>query len=137
MKVIVLSLFSTLILFNHASAITENLSFDPIFDDGATSTSVVACEISQAEFPTFSSIPTFPNIGGIPFITGPESAFCGSCWNISIPTFETSVIFTAIDAAVDAFNVSLETENTLTDGNIVGGVLIVDATQVDNSLCGF
>ena len=36
----------------------------------------------------------------------------------------------------DAFNVSLETQNTLTAGQSVGGVITVDATQVDKSLCG-
>ncbi|THH06390.1 hypothetical protein EW145_g4119 [Phellinidium pouzarii] len=101
--------------------------------------STVSCsdgpEGLESRFPTFGSVPTFPNIGGASAIAGWGSASCGTCWSLS---YQGATIFvTAIDHADDGFNLSEEALNTLTDGNAVfDGAVQVDAVQVDASLCG-
>lgn len=123
-----------------ALAIQEPCATDDRYQQGSTSTSTVACQNLQASFPTFASFLTFPNIGAAFDINGINSPSCGICWNFTLTTPDgtESIFFTAIDqaAADEGFIISLDTLDTLTNGTILFGVPIVDAEQVDNSLCG-
>ena len=142
--------FSTAIatvLATCSAATAYTLSYDPVYDVSSTSLSVVACAgvLQSHGYTTFGSLPTFPNIGGAPQITGWGSAYCGTCWNIvytnpSTPWLTTSVIATAIDVgdpAQEGYNLSQETMNALTGGKAVQlGRVTVTATQLSRSACG-
>ncbi|KAI0028214.1 Cerato-platanin [Vararia minispora EC-137] len=122
-------------------AAAVDIRFDQTYDNAAGSTATVACSTGSTGlltrgFPTFGSLPTFPNIGASDAIAGFGSAECGSCWNI---TFQgTSIVVTAIDHAGNGFNLALEAMNTLTHGNAVqfGTVTGATAVQLAESACG-
>ena len=101
----------------------------------------VACSDGAAglasRFPTFGSVPTFPNIGGASAISGFVSPDCGTCWELTDQTTGVSIFITAIDHAGNGFNIAEEAMNTLTDGQAVFlGRIDAAATQVDKSNCG-
>ncbi|KAG2040251.1 Cerato-platanin [Suillus americanus] len=119
-----------------AIATSYSLSYDTNYDNASNSLD------TSRGYTTFSSIPNFPYIGGAPQITSWNSAYCGSCWEITYtsPSVTTTKYVTAIDvgdAALDGFNLSLEAMNGLTDGQAEFlGRVTVTATQVDESNCG-
>ncbi|KAG2348333.1 Cerato-platanin [Suillus weaverae] len=130
-----------------AIATSYSLSYDTNYDTGSNSLNTVACSdgsngLESRGYTTFSSIPNFPYIGGAPQITGWNSAYCGSCWEITYtsPSVTTTKYVTAIDVgdeARDGFNLSLEAMNGLTGGQAESlGRVTVTATQVDESKCG-
>ncbi|KAG2109457.1 Cerato-platanin [Suillus cothurnatus] len=130
-----------------AIATSYSLSYDTTYDVGSNSLDTVACSdgsngLESRGYTTFSSIPSFPYIGGAPQITGWNSAYCGSCWKITYtsPSVPTTIYVTAIDVgdeARDGFNLSLEAMNNLTDGQAEPlGRVTVTATQVDEKYCG-
>ncbi|KAF8264253.1 Cerato-platanin [Lactarius quietus] len=126
-------------LFSVASAV--DIRYDTVYDNPQGSLSTVACSngangLQTKGYTTFSSIPTFPNIGGAQAVTGWNSSACGSCWQITVGAV--SINFTAIDHADDGFVVSLEAFNTLTDGNgvEVGFIGDAQATQIGEQYCG-
>ncbi|KAL4063295.1 Cerato-platanin [Scleroderma yunnanense] len=89
-------------------------------------------------YPTLGSLPSFPNVGGIPGLTW-NSTLCGTCWTLSY-TFTngttTEVTITAVDAA-STFNLSPQAFGHL--GGSVGyeaGSVEAIATQVAVSECG-
>ena len=86
------------------------------------------------DFPTFGSLPNFPDIGGAAAI-GFNSPECGSCWELTYNG--TSINILAIDHADSGFNIALGAFNMLTDGNGVSvGRINAQAQQVDASQCG-
>jgi len=130
-----------------SAATADTLSYNPTYNVSSTSLSVVACAgvLQSHGYTTFGSLPTFPNIGGVLQITGWDSAFCGTCWNIiytdpSNPWLTTSVIATAIDVGdpvQEGYNLSQETMDALTCGKAVQlGRITVTATQLSRSACG-
>ena len=89
-------------------------------------------------FTTFSSLPTFPNIGGAPEVTGFDSPNCGTCWNLTFTPTGQTITVTAIDVATAGFNIALEAMNTLTGGRAVDlGRVNATVVEVDKTLCGF
>ncbi|KAI0263763.1 Cerato-platanin-domain-containing protein [Gloeopeniophorella convolvens] len=123
-----------------SAASATDVRYDETYDDANGSLSTVACSDGSngfltKGFPTFGSIPTFPNIGAAQAIEGWNSASCGSCWELTYG--DNSIIITAIDHASDGFNIALEAMNTLTDGQAVAlGEVSVTAKQVETSKCG-
>ena len=70
-------------------------------------------------------------------MTGFASAGCGTCWQLTDSTTGVSIFVTAIDVALNGFNIAEEAMNTLTDGQAVFlGRIDAAATQVDKSNCG-
>lgn len=135
------SILSTLVLAGAAFAQTQRASFDNTYDNAAGSMDTVACSTGPnglaGRFPTFGSLPTFPNIGGSSVISGFGSAECGTCWSLTFPTTGKTILVTAMDVAVDGFNLSQEALDTLTNGNAVfDGAVQVNAVQVAASQCG-
>lgn len=129
------SILSVLLLAGSAFAVTETATFDTVYDDAANSLDIVSCSNLVSSFPTFGSIPTFPNIGGSFAVTGFASPGCGTCWQLSANG--STIFFTAIDHAGDGFNLSEESLNALTNGQAVRvGSAQVDAVQVHISNCG-
>ncbi|KIJ63343.1 hypothetical protein HYDPIDRAFT_113325 [Hydnomerulius pinastri MD-312] len=76
-------------------------------------------------------------------ITGWNSDYCGSCWNLTYTNSKNvskSITITAVDvgdAAREGFNLSLEAMNTLTNNQAEQlGRVTVTATQEAASACG-
>lgn len=133
------TLFSTLLLAGSAFAIRA--SYDTTYDNSGSSMNIVACSDGSnglaSRFPTFGSVPTYPNIGGAAVIAGWNDADCGSCWSLTYGGTGRTILVTAIDHTDDGFNLSLEALNTLTGGRAIEfGAVDVTATQVDRSRCG-
>ena len=70
-----------------ASALADPVSFDNIYDNSSGSLATVACSDGPngllSRFPTFGSLPSFPNIGGAQAVAGHGSPNCGSCWQLT------------------------------------------------------
>lgn len=106
--------------------IPVSVSYDQIYDKGATSLSTVACSdgsngLLTKGFTTFNSLPHFPLIGGSPTIPGWNSPHCGKCYKLHYKkgTVNRTIFVTAIDAAPGGFNLALHAMNKLTDGQAV------------------
>ncbi|KAG1770887.1 Cerato-platanin [Suillus placidus] len=126
-----------------AFATQVNVTYTSFYDNSATSLSQVACSngvngLLTKGYTTLGSLPSFPNIGGIPNLTW-NSTLCGTCWNLKYTTptgIQESIYFTAIDAAY-TINLSLEAFNVLTDNTgVAAGKVSATATQVATSFCG-
>ena len=132
------TILSSALLFAGA-ALADRAGYDTTYDNASGDMNTVSCSDGPqglaAKYPTFGSIPTFPNIGGASAIAGWGSAQCGTCWSLSYNGAQ--IYVTAIDHADDGFNLSEEALNTLTDGQAVAlGAVQVTASQVDKSFCG-
>ncbi|KAG6375801.1 Cerato-platanin [Boletus reticuloceps] len=106
---------------------TYFLTYDSFYDDGHTSLADVTCSHGEHGllthgYTTFDSLPSYPYIGAAPQISGTDSKYCGSCWEITHTDSygaSTSVNFTAVDAGEDGsddFSISLEGMDYLTHG---------------------
>jgi hypothetical protein len=125
-----------------AFATQVEVTYDEFYDNSATSLANVACSngpngLLTKGYTTFGSLPSFPNIGGIPGLTW-NSVLCGTCWKLeyTTPTGTYDYIYiTAIDAAY-TYNLSLEAFNKLTDNTgVAAGKVTATATQVAESFC--
>jgi len=89
-------------------------------------------------YTTFSSLPSFPNIGGVPGATW-NSTLCGSCWSLGYATPSgdlTTIYITAVDLSY-TFNISPQAFSDLTSGTgFDAGKVRVRALRVDPSKCG-
>ncbi|KAJ3878896.1 Cerato-platanin [Lentinula edodes] len=135
---LVVAAFTTLVA-------ADTLQYDTAYDDASASLSTVACSdgsngLLTRGFPTFGSLPSFPNIGAFGAVEGWNSANCGTCWQVTYSSngVSTTVNVLAVDHAGDGLiNVSEEAMNTLTNGNAVAfGAVTVTSVQVDSSACG-
>ncbi|KAG1873873.1 hypothetical protein F4604DRAFT_758362 [Suillus subluteus] len=114
------------------------------------SLSTVTCSHLALRFANFSSLPSFPNIGGMP---GPASdpSLCGSCWSLTpAPPCSglTPVYFTVVDddsnCAVDAakdvnttiYAISQQAYSNLTHASCNVDAVYAEAAQVHASMCG-
>jgi hypothetical protein len=120
-------------------------TFDPVYDIASQSLNTVECSTGSnglitKGFTTFGSLPTFPNIGGAPAITGLNDPDCGSCWNLTFTNSKgakKSVVITAIDIGTPDFIIGETAMNTLTGGlSKEFSVVQVTATRLANSACG-
>ena len=124
----------TMFIIPAVDAFTTSVSYDTIYDNDAVSSSSVACsnKLFSVGFPSFGTIPTFPNIGGSSVVTGFNAPQCVTCWKLTLS--KNSVFVIVIDTAGEGFNLSEEAMNTLTDGQAVklGRVSGVNAVQMDS-----
>ena len=139
MKITILTLIAPL-----PSVLSYLITFDPIYDIPNQSLVTVSCSTGSNGLITkgytdFSSLPSFPFIGGSEFIEGYNSEYCGSYWNLTFdgngPSLTRSIKILAIDHAGSGFNIGLTAFNTLTDENGVG-LINHNASQLDASECG-
>ncbi|KAI0062041.1 allergen Asp f 15 precursor [Artomyces pyxidatus] len=120
-------------------ALADQVLYDQTYDNAAGSMLTVACSNGvnglANKYPTFGSLPTFPNIGAAGAIAGWNSPNCGTCWELTYNGVSINV--TAIDHAGTGFNIALEAMNTLTDGNAVQlGNIQASVTPLPKSACG-
>ena len=136
------TIISLAALFSVAVADTQPVRFNDFYDNPSTSMNNVACSNGQnglvtKGFPTFGSLPSFPNIGGVYAVGAWNSPFCGSCWQL---TYGGNTIYvTAIDTVYSGFDLSKQAVNTLTNGlanSPTFSFVDVQSTQVDASYCG-
>lgn len=119
---------------------TETLSYDNTYDNPDLSLSTVACSdgpngLLTKGYTTLGQLPTFPNVGGVYTVTGWDSAYCGTCYEVTYGNETIAVL--AVDVATAGFNVAEAAMNTLT-GNQAQflGRVSVTSVEVDASLCG-
>ncbi|KAF9484938.1 elicting plant response protein [Pholiota conissans] len=139
-----LALFAPLAFFTSMVA-AVSVTYDTIYDNASKSLAVVACSdgsngLLTRGFTTFGSLPSFPNIGGAPAVTGWNSPACGSCWKLTFKNAQgasRSIFVTAIDVATPDFNIGLAAMNQLTFGQAQQiGRAPITAAQVAASNCG-
>ncbi|KAJ5962969.1 Cerato-platanin [Penicillium viridicatum] len=127
-----------------AAAETVSVSFDPKYDVGTSSLTTVACSdgingLITEGYTDFASLPSFPNIGGAPTISGWNSPNCGKCYALHYSTgkIDNTINVIAVDAAPGGFNIGLQAMNALTNG-LAAQLGRIDATyvEVENSACG-
>jgi len=119
---------------------TESLSYDTTYDNPNLSLDYVACSdgpngLITKGYTTLGQLPTYPNVGGVYTVTGWDSAYCGSCYNVTYGSKTIAVL--AVDTASEGFNLSEEAMNALT-GNQAAflGRVSVTAVPVAASVCG-
>ncbi|KAG0701387.1 Cerato-platanin-domain-containing protein [Suillus ampliporus] len=126
-----------------AFAAPADLTWDPVYGNPYGSLSNVSCSnggngLLTKGYTNFASLPSFPNIGGIPGATW-NSALCGSCWSLTYTAssgIHTTIYITAVDSAV-TYNVSPQAWTKLTNGvSFATGKVAVEATQVAAINCG-
>lgn len=115
-----------------------------------TSLSSVTCSRLALHYTNFSSMPSFPNIGGIPGAVS-SSSLCGSCWSLTpAPPCRdpTPFYFTVVDddssylvdAAKDVnttvYAISQQAYGNLTHASCNVDAVYAEATQVHASMCG-
>ncbi|KAG1773307.1 hypothetical protein EV702DRAFT_585722 [Suillus placidus] len=114
------------------------------------SLSTVTCSGLALRFANFSSLPSFPNIGGMPGAVS-NSTLCGSCWSLtpappcSSPTTlyitvvdddSNYVVDTAKDVNTTIYAISEQAYGNLTQASCNVDAVYAEATQVHASMCG-
>ncbi|KAJ7577468.1 SnodProt1 [Mycena floridula] len=143
-------LFCSISLFIASTVATlASMSYDDTYGSPAASLSSVACSDGKygllSRFPTFGSLPTYPNVGGISHIEQWDSQNCGSCWEIRCG--QKKIYFSGIDSAgetpgnLDLGTVNIVVTSWMMDECTSGmakelGVLEVEYVQVERSFCG-
>ena len=136
------TIISLAALFSVASADTRVVRFNTFYDNGSTSMNNVACSngpngLVTKGFPTFGSLPHFPNIGAVYAVGAWNSPDCGSCWELTYAGTGNTIYVTAIDTVGNGYDISLKAMNTLTNGQAQQlDSINVESTQVDPSFCG-
>ncbi|KAJ6086264.1 Cerato-platanin [Penicillium sp. IBT 16267x] len=122
---------------------TVEVSYDPKYDVGTTSLNTVACSNGvnglESVYPTFSSLPTFPLIGGALTIDGWNSPACGTCYQLHFESgkINETINVLAIDVASDGFNIGLTAMNLLTNNQAESlGVVTATYVEMEKSVCG-
>jgi hypothetical protein len=119
---------------------TESLSYDTTYDNADLSLDSVACSdgpngLISKGYTTLGQLPTFPNVGGAYTVTGWDSVYCGTCYEVTYG--DTTIAILAVDVATQGFNVAEEAMNTLTGNQAVFlGRVNVTSVQVNASVCG-
>ncbi|KAF8519903.1 Cerato-platanin [Hysterangium stoloniferum] len=128
-----LAAFATLSM----AAFTSRVTYDRTFDNPTGNLNGVACSdgpngLVTKGFTTFSSLPAFPYIGGVPGVAW-NSPKCGSCWALTYQGTTINVL--AVDGA-GTFNIAQKAMDDLTGGQAVAlGSVTVTFTEVPPSAC--
>ncbi|KAG2352083.1 Cerato-platanin [Suillus spraguei] len=139
--VLVVALFFAFAL--PAFGVPAYVTWDATYSNPNASLDTVSCSngkngLLTKGYTTFSSIPSFPNIGGVPGGIW-NSTLCGSCWGLKYATpsgIQATVYITAIDNSY-TYNISPEAFSALTNGTgFAAGKVKVRALQVADSKCG-
>ena len=105
-------------LVSVVAADTQPVRYNTFYDNPSTSMNNVACSNGQnglvtKGFPTFGSLHTFPNAGGVYAVGAWNSPECGSCWQLTYPGTGNSIYVTAIDTVYSGFDISHQQMNML------------------------
>jgi len=131
-------------LFSVVAADTQPGRYNSFYDNPATSMNNVACSngpngLVTKGFPTFGSLPDFPNIGGVYAVGAWNSPECGSCWELTYAGTGNVIYVTAVDTVFSGFDLSKTAVNSLTNGLANSpqfSFVDVQSTQVDPAFCG-
>lgn len=119
-------------------------SYETAYDNPQRSLSTVACSdgangLLTRNFTTLGSLPSYPNVGGVPAVTGWNSPDCGTCWTVTYTNAQgiaKSINLLAIDSASN-FNMASAAMNSLTDDQATSlGRVPVTAISAPQSSCG-
>lgn len=118
--------------------------YDPEYDNRNVSLTAVACSDGEnglitKGYKTFGDLPIFPNIGAANVVKGYNSASCGSCWELTAKSDETTntIYVIAIDRAGDGFNIAgAALEQLGGQEAIEAGKINAAAKSVAGSNCG-
>jgi len=112
---------------------TPRAAFDSTFDNPAYSVNGVACSNLASKYPTFSTVPNYPYIGGAWDVAW-NNPGCGGCWKITNPKNNQYIYMTAVDTAGHGFNLGTQAFSVLNGG--VHTTIDVVATKADAWHCG-
>ena len=139
-----MKLTSTVISLVALVSFASTVSGDPLpviinsaYDDSNRPLDTVSCNDHLSslnnKFKTYGSLPTFPNVAGISYVTGPSSWACGTCWKV---TFQSNSVYVlAIGHVKNGVELSTKTMNTLTNG-MATKLAWAEVVQAENSMCG-
>ncbi|KAG1897247.1 uncharacterized protein F5891DRAFT_1050005 [Suillus fuscotomentosus] len=114
------------------------------------SLSTVTCSRLSLRYANFSSLPSFPNIGGIPGVVS-NSTLCGSCWSLTpappcsglntlyftvIDNDSSFVVDTGKDVNATVYAISPQAYGNLTHASCNVNAVYAEAAQVQASMCG-
>lgn len=143
--VILLSAF-TLPVFADSVFVIPNANYS----DPNASLSTVTCSRLGLRYANFSSLPSFPNIGGMPGVVS-NSTLCGSCWSLTpappchdpdplyftvIDDDSNYVVDAAKDVNTTVYTISPQAYGNLTHASCKAHTVYAEATQVNASMCG-
>ena len=85
------------------------LSWDPTYDNGTYPLADTACSdgpngLIRSTRHTLNQISGYPFVGGVPYVQGWNSGFCGACYQLDRNA--TRVYILAVDTANDGINTS-------------------------------
>lgn len=142
----ILSAFA-LKVFADSVFVVRNISYS----DPNASLSTVTCSRLALRYATFSSLPSFPNIGGIPGAVS-NSILCGSCWSLTPAppcSNRTPLYFTVVnddsnlvngaaakDVNTTVYAISPQAYGNLTHASCNVDAVYAEAAQVHASMCG-
>jgi hypothetical protein len=134
-----------------ASASSVPVTHSSLYDrlENPSTTRACGARLADAGYPTFGSLPSFPNIGRSPAVGIMDSSVCGSCWNLSYTWYDwfgdktiVAIYVTVIDVdpASEGFIISREALANLAGQKAVdegSGQIYASATRVQGYHCGF
>ncbi|KAM5542021.1 hypothetical protein V8D89_004331 [Ganoderma adspersum] len=139
-----LSASSSVLAQTAGQSFNTTLAYDPVYDNPNLSTTGITCSngnngvICKDCALTLSEIPGWPNVSGAPVIAGWNSMNCRTCWELTLPDYNTTIHVRAVDASSGGFNVGFDVLNAATNGQAleVGRVMNVMArTAASDTLC--
>ncbi|KAF8518093.1 Cerato-platanin [Gautieria morchelliformis] len=136
-----MSVLAATSVFSVVNGFATTSTYDNTYDNPAGSLNGVACSngvngLVTKGFTTFSSLPSFPHIGGAMAVTGWNSTKCGSCWALTFNQTKTINVL-AIDTSANGFNIAQKALDELTNNQAVAlGRVPITAVEVDPSACG-
>ncbi len=131
---------ATLERISAATPRNVSVSYDPMYDDGSSPASAVACAAWMAAkgYATLAALPSFSHVGGADIVDGSDSALCGQCWQLTYYTpTETSIHVVVVDSARRGFTIAQRAMDDLTDGQAASlGRVDAVGTVVARAHCG-
>ncbi|KAH9886031.1 Asp f 13-like protein [Cubamyces lactineus] len=122
------------------AAFAVRVAYDELYDNASQDLEALTCAdgpngLEPLGYTTLGSLPSFPNVAGAAAVTGFNSPYCGTCWQLTYNGKSINVL--AVDRAGDGFVLSLEALNTLTGGQgLALDVIDAEVQQVQKSQCG-
>ena len=136
--------FASLAILLTSATAQLSASYIIMYDTSELNIMKVACGggshgFENRGFSTIGSLPGYPNVGGVPAITGWNSPNCGTCWNVTHTDDEgimRTISLLGIDASVN-YTTTTAAMNNLTNGQAdFLGRVDVTVVQVPSSVCG-
>ena len=115
--------------------VVYNVTWTNKYDNKNGDTKHAACSILAHRYPHYKDFPHFPYIGAA-WNAQKDSAYCGSCWNLTNLKTHKTISIIPMDSAKSGYNISKEAFNVLNGGKLGSSWLQAEAKQVDPHFCG-